>query len=1013
MRALQNFRQAPFFFGEWFLEEIRRRPLPWAWDDEEADLLLGWAWKFKWLQAIQDQDPSKLKAAAALATLLAQAYRDCFREDGDHAVWKRLGPRLGLQESVLGVGATRVSQLLKVHRPAVDSDLVHVIPFVHLVGCPPQALPLLGQRLKAKAAVPQRFKALFESQWESPRVRDAIVRWLKGEGSQPPELGDPEAQLLKLERPKVSAARESFRWRCLLLAGQGYKTVLAPTGKLEGTIVQGREDGPISVLAAMQFGVPQMLGRDGRVTIDGTTTEVPWGLAEPSLWISVNSPAPEVSKAYERTVGRTGELCCLPPGWSLDGEAEPEWRWVPVSGRVSFFDPDGAPWDMREEGAPLEVHDAIAIGARPGLPIIHRIPRGLQDLSITGGELGSTLGSGEAWAQGEDVVPPQGHLVLHWRSNKGTKRRKEVFCMPSLQLTRQEGAKLRVWVRGMERLIGREDAQWYELSIKVTGNRWEASIELQNWNEGRPPLELQLSGASNTWGGLLRGNTAPFRNQLSSPWAADIRFFEQLYLGQVRIELKLPEGVEAKVWAEDGGEIWSEKSFRDRSQLASLELQQLIAPPLATMATTARPLRVDLVWPMDDDHAYQSVNLFRIFPRPAEVGVSIHGGCIEVGGRDPVHPFKPGDWSIRIGSTHTPKLESERMLLELKGLEVGPGTWQFRAPDLPAKGAPYFVQLIRNDGAGRPLSVHADASFTHQMVAAEAFSTAVRRKGIGGVELPGGLGDHRDRLLQFAFNLSETHDLESLIPEEIAYWLNFLDHDFLFSQPWTLGIALRHPEKALQHLAGLHSEPSHLAEALARLGQSGWCWWLISQPMMKRANAATSGRLDEALRIRAADAIDGLRTTQNPGMRLTLLQRYCEEGLHLHLAKGQQLELFQAMGLPLEWLKAPRNWIDVGRSLLQNEATGPLGDCIHNLVVGPFVPRTLPRHRKSAVTLGTQAPFLESLNRLAAWADAYRKWSPGASQSLICAEGWSEATPEIFRYFAVPLTAFTSFNLIG
>lgn len=1011
MRALQNFRESPFFFGDWFLRELKRRPLPWAWDAEEADLLLGWAWKFGWLKSLQDQDPPRQKAAAALGTMLAQAHRDCFREDGDHAVWKRLGPRLGIHEVYLGTGATRLSQVVGVHRKLTsETDLKHLIPFVQLVGCPPQALPILGQKLKGRAPLPQRFKALFESQWESMELREAIQAWLRGGGPQPSGLEEPEAQLLKAGRTKERETKEAFRWRCLLV-GKDYRLVLVPVGKLDGLLFQGRDGGPLSADDATRYGLLQILGQDGLVTVDGKAVEIAWHHAEPTLWSAVPCSAPGVIKTYERTAGQTGDLCCLPPGWSLDGESEPSWRWVPVAGKVSFFDPDGTPWVLKEDGAPLEVHDSVSIVGRTGLPVIHRLPLALQELVVTTGDLGSTLDAGQEWTPESETIPPQGHLILRWRSSKGT-RRKEVFCMPALQLTRQEGAKLRIWVRGMEGLIGREAGKWFELPVEMAGNRWTTKIALRNWAPNRPDISLQCEGIANTWCGLLRGNTGPFKEQLSSPWAVDLSFFERVYLNRARIEVKLPEGVEAKLWTEDGGEVFSQKTFQDKSLLAPLEQKELLAPALEALPATARPIRVGLAWPTTDDQTYQSLNLFRIFPRASEVGVSVHGGCLEVGGRDIERPFNPSEWTVRVGSTHSPRQVHEWPLSTLKGIETAPGQWQFRAPDLPAKWSPYFVQLLRSQGTSRPLSIHTDHAFSGGMLAVDAFFKAMQKKGIGGVDLPGGDGDHRDRILHFVYDFAGTHDPEGFISEDVQSWLGHLEHDFLFSQPWTLGIALRHPDQALLRLADLHHDPESLSEALARLGQSGWSWWLVPYPMAKQLNASTGGRLEEALINRAKTAMSALKQVQNPGAKLTLIHRFCEEGFHRFLPKEQRFEMLKAMEFPIDWMRTSRSWSDMGGCLLRGEVKGLPSQVIGNLIMGPFKPRPLPKLPKVKVSIGAQAPILESIERLAPWAAAYSKWSHAASRSLLCADPWPDVVPDIFRHYAVPLTLFTSSNLV-
>ena len=59
MRALQSFhREQPANFGFWFRTFLTQRPLPWSWDEEDADLLLKWYKHFNWRRHLMDDIPT-------------------------------------------------------------------------------------------------------------------------------------------------------------------------------------------------------------------------------------------------------------------------------------------------------------------------------------------------------------------------------------------------------------------------------------------------------------------------------------------------------------------------------------------------------------------------------------------------------------------------------------------------------------------------------------------------------------------------------------------------------------------------------------------------------------------------------------------------------------------------------------------------------------------------------------------------------------------------------------------
>ena len=481
MRALQSFHQEnPRNFGAWFRLIITDRPLPWSWDAEEAALLLRWYHHFGWHQHLMDANPTPSGAGAALGTLLAQAYQSCFNGDGDTAVWMRLGQVMGIPDTSFGGHVTRLSQRLGLYQDSTsESDLIHVIPFLKLVGCPQQSLPVLGQQLRSSLPIGKRYRALVTAQW-GPQAESLLKGWMKDGQSMPSFLSPAEGDLIQRD-PETKRADLGFQWTVFELASGAYQLSLVPTKSLAPGDWVGSSRQSVSSEIAKIYGIPQELGRDGLVQGPGQTLDVDWP-SRPSFW-SVTKPTPRgVKQVFEKTKGIKPTLVCLPPQWSLDGEAEPGWRWQSIKGQTTLFDPSGTPWQAKEESATWDALDGISLLDHPHIAVLHKFPEDLPGLEVMGGRLGSTLQEGVAWKRDQFALPPLGHLRLSWLTRHGHRRQKEVYFLPTLQLTKSTAERPVVWIRGMEGLVDRENEnRWYELAIEPKASQWLATIAFKGW----------------------------------------------------------------------------------------------------------------------------------------------------------------------------------------------------------------------------------------------------------------------------------------------------------------------------------------------------------------------------------------------------------------------------------------------------------------------------------------------------------------------------------------------------
>ncbi len=1012
MRALQSFHhESPANFGAWFRVVLSERPLPWSWDREDAQLLLRWFHHFQWHRNLgQNADPTNSNAAATLAVLLAQTYQSCFSGDGDTAVWKRLSQITGIPETSFGVNVTNLTRQLGLYQDCTaESDLIHVIPFLKLVGCPQQALPSLGQQLRSSAFIGKRFRALVTAQWGEDA--EAILKaWVREGRSVPAFLSPAEAELLQRE-PEAKKDEQGFVWRVLQLATGAYQPVLFPVSVISPGEWQGAAGQVVSAEVARSHGIPQELGRDGMIQGGGQTLEVPWPNT-PTFWCEVKPTPKGVRHVYQRGKGGGFPLVCLPPKWSVDGDGEPSWRWVAIKGKCTLFDPTGSPWQPRDESPTWDALEGIAIEGQPHITILHELPSGLQGLEIRGGRMGSTLREGAVWRRDDLDVPPLGHLVLSWISKQGNQRTREIYCLPTLQLTKSLGERPTIWIRGMEGLLGREEGhRYYELEIETNGKAWVSHIPFRGW--GSDPMQLRLEGHLNPYGASLYGWRPHHPWPSHGPWHVGPAFPMQAYEANLRIEMALPPTVESRVWVDNLAPLWPEKTIKHQRRLGPLEFHEPLKPLWDVVEPMARPVRLSLAWanPANpEDDRLRSALMVRIFPREARLSVRVMGEWgLQV--RKKGEFAEPADLHrlvLKVGSTKNPTAIQEFPLETLASGPIDNGV-AVQVPPLDPAHGPYHLGLRFEGEDQHPISIHVDGRGRLIPRAIDAHYKAVRGRMIGGVRLRDDLPDSRDQLLGFAYDLAETNNLLDLLErDEIDHWLGYLGDDFLFSQPWTLGIALRHPKMTLKHIIRSSWSEEEKLHALGNLGQSGWTWWLVPLADIASMDPELRAPLLTCITLLARRRVTALHEITNPGIRRVAIARLCEEGLFLHLGPAVRRLFLQQMGFPVEMMEQPWSARELAQRLCQQQ-----DDFLGGLIQAIFTPSPEPSPllpTPPVPGLSGLPPALGPLTKLSGWGRAYHLWMRTESSSLICAKSWPGATPEVFRHYGPLFTFFALLN---
>ena len=1010
MRALQSFHQeSPANFGSWFHATLRQRPLPWSWDQEDAAMLLRWFNHYGWKTHLASEAPSLSGAAAALAVLLAQAYQSCFSGDGDTAVWKRLSQIMGLPETSFGANVTCLTRHLDLYEDCrAECDLVHVIPFLKLVGCPQQALPSLGQQLRSSQPIRKRFRALVTAQWGAD-AEGMLKAWLRNGKGAPPFLSPAEAELIQKEPDPVKHDDQGFAWRVLQLASGAFQAVLVPTSDLKPGEWKGNTGQSVSAETAKTYGIPQELGRDGLVLGNGQSLEIPWP-NEPTFWTGFRPTPKGVKHAYQRGRNGISGLVCLPPQWSLDGEPEPGWRWYPVKGARTLFEPDGSPWLPREEATSWDALGGISLAGHPGITILHTLPFDLPKLEIRSGRLGSTLPAGTIWRYDSLAVPPLGHLLLTWTTRRGTRRSKEVYCLPTLQLTKSLGERPIVWIRGMQGLVGHEEeGRYYELEIGASGTTWSASVMFRGW--GQAPVQLELQGTLTAYGASLYGWKSHLPWPSHGPWYVGPDFPMEAYEANLRIEMTLPQSVEGRIWIDCTAPLWSEKYIKHQRRLGPLEFHDPLKPLWGVIEPMGRPVRLSLAWQNpanEEDERLRAALIARIFPRETNLSVSLAGEWTlqvrrHAGAGDTT---SLEDLVVQVGSTSYPDPIQRFPVAELGKDTQGNGIL-LRLPRLDPSRGPYHIGLRRGGEERHPISIHVDGLGHAICSAAEAHYKAVRGRWIGGVSLRKDLQDYRDQQLELVYDLAKTNELLDLFePEEIVHWLDYLGDDFLFSQPWTLGIALRHPRTALEHLLKAPWSQERKLQALGNLGQSGWTWWLVHPSEIAAMEPGLQAQLYDLTSQLAQWRVTALNDITNEGVRRVAVARLCEEGLFIPQGIAVRRLFLEQMGFPTGLMKHPWTAKTLAARLVQ-----PEDDFLNDWIQSLFAPcpepaPLLPNPPVNGIPGLPSA--LERLTRLSGWGRVYRSWRAADAGSLIQAPSWSEATPEVFRHYG-PLFAFFAF----
>jgi hypothetical protein len=264
-------------------------------------------------------------------------------------------------------------------------------------------------------------------------------------------------------------------------------------------------------------------------------------------------------------------------------------------------------------------------------------------------------------------------------------------------------------------------------------------------------------------------------------------------------------------------------------------------------------------------------------------------------------------------------------------------------------------------------------------------------------------------MLAYAYDLAGTHDLIDLLePEEPTHWLDYLGDDFVFSQPWTLGIALRHPRMALEHIAAAPWTEERRIQALGNLGQSGWSWWLVPPSALEAMEPSLRATLQQSIASLARQRMTAFYGTSNAAVRSAAVARICEEGLFLALEPPAMRLFLSQMGFPVELME--RGWTGTG---LAQRVCQQQDDFLGGLIQQIF----LPSPESAPLLPGAPLPgipglppALERLSRLAGWGRAYHQWYPSAAESLICTHAWAGATPEVFRHYGPLFTFFALLN---
>jgi len=487
----------------------------------------------------------------------------------------------------------------------------------------------------------------------------------------------------------------------------------------------------------------------------------------------------------------------------------------------------------------------------------------------------------------------------------------------------------------------------------------------------------------------------------------------QAYEANLRIEVALPPMVESRVWVDSLAPLWSEKSIQHQRRLGPLEFHEPLKPLWDVIEPMARPVRLSLAWPNPanpEDERLRSTLLARIFPREASLSVRVVGEwLIHVQmKRAPEEPLELHRMVLKVGSTKNPVSIQEFPLETLQNRPNGNG-FTVQIPPLDSAHGPYHLGLRFKDEEQHPISIHVDGRGQLIPRAIEAHSKAVRGRRIGGVSPRDDRADHRDQLLGFVYDLAETHNLLDLLEQdEVDHWLEYLGDDFLFSQPWTLGIALRHPKMALKYIIRSNWSEEKKLQALGNLGQSGWTWWLVPPSDIASLDPELRSSLLTDITLLARHRVTALHGITNHGTRRVAIARLCEEGLFLHLEPAVRRLFLQQMGFPVDMMEQSWRPKELAARLCQQQ-----DDFLGNLIRAIFEPspEPIPLLPKPPMPgLPGLPPAFEKLTRLSGWGRAYHRWMQTKAGSLICAEAWSEATPEVFRYYGPLFTFFALLN---
>jgi len=904
VKALSAFSNKPQHFGPWFLEQLKRYPLPWDWDGEDA------AWLLAHLQATGASQGFRAKAskrdqAAALATSLALG-QDAFLDSGDSlALFEPLAKYFSIQPGRFGTGLARLAKCLE---PSVSwtcdqndpQNLINVLPFLRLMGMTTASMTRIARHwANSPNPLPKRLETLAELRWENAEHRQSLRRALNQHSSEklPGFLGE-EAELLLSLLPEEGCKSASIPWLPAVLQTPGECLfLLLPQFPLMAGTYRGNLPQEYQGEVVQEWGIPQNIQSPARV--ERKTTHG-WELLhqedESILEPTFFGWAKELPSGtlYSLLSTQSRGIWYLPPNWT--NVEEIQGPWLEGSASQAFLDPDGnlqgrirAKANTKETG--------ITLVEKPKLQVVTEIPKDLPDLVITPGPLGSSL-SEPNWRPGDSAIPPLGHLVLSWQI-KGGRHRKQVFHLPPLDCSTRAN---RVHLRGMPGLYNKarepmEKAKFYTLPSKdvALSNDRHLSFELVYQPSFLTRLVTLSVRLPIPFGGArFVGSQDLDTGRTHSPFFLSLDQLNHGNLENCSWRILLPNDRPATLKLE-GVHSLSDKEFKDKSQLKASLLYDYLKPLARIFPPNERPFRLVLAQEAEWGKLPPPPTLlFRLYMRNPDFRLRLERGILSCKPLSPAIQAALEETRVLIGSVTQPLPPLSCRLGDLHRVPSSlEGFTSFQLPrQLPS--GPLFLQLRHPEGQMLPLSLTMNEERSAYANPLEAFRRAAdeRRLFAPSEHTWQDLRDETEQLIdQIAWRWLERRET---FQSEEAHWLGFLEDDFQFSQPWTCAIALADPCLLMQRL--LHSQARQAL--LHRLASSSWNWWHLL-PQHQEALGAPAWRILstdlEELGAKHLAELRHLLQSQRDCLLQTILQRLVECGFLLVLPPKLRQELLETM----------------------------------------------------------------------------------------------------------------------